>query len=285
MSPIRTSTKRRSILKHRVPSGSSPATLARPGSDASPNRALSTLEPANSPISSSTASSSTTKPAGGDRSAKRSVQFSPNTSLTSVFETHAPDVYDRKPILPSPLTPEELEHAPAWFNLTLSATGPRSSSRPTLSPQRTRPRRINCNESRVPPPASPKAAMQFNAENVILEEDEEDDVALPQSPTTTITPFPSAPFASLAPRPLSQSAPARGRKPVLTSNTAHNLSHYKRWPVATALRARQPNVVAGNNARDLGRAAPDKETKLFSAPSEATESKGTSIDYTIRDKV
>lgn len=284
MSPIRTSTKRRSILKHRVSSGSSTPTLARPGSDATPNlnRALpATLELANPPGSRSSPSSNTTKSAGGERSAKRSVQFSPNTSLTSVFETHAPDVYDRKPISPSPLTPEELEHAPAWFNRTLGATGSRSSSRPTLSPQRTRPRRINCNESRVPLPASPRAAMQFDAENVIFEEDEEEDTALPQSPTTTI-PF-APPFASLSPRPLSQSAPARGRKPILTSNTAHNLSRHKRWPPPTALRVRQPNVVAGTNARDLGRATPDKEINIFSAFSEAAESKGT-INHTVPDK-
>ena len=48
----------------------------------------------------------------------KSVQFSPNrNAISQVFETHSSEAYDRKPISPSPLSPDELrgENSPLRF--------------------------------------------------------------------------------------------------------------------------------------------------------------------------
>lgn len=103
---------------------------------------------------------------------RKNVQFSPSRdAITQIFETHSAEVYDRKPIKPSPLTPDELqgENSPSRFldparRKVLQAQRP-SSTRVTR-PEETRPDTQKW--------SNPRESFRVESEDVIFEEDEED---------------------------------------------------------------------------------------------------------------
>lgn len=104
---------------------------------------------------------------------RKNVQFSPSRdAIAQVFETHSAEVYDRKPIKPSPLSPDELqgENSPSRF------LDP--ARRKVLQAQRPSSTRVTRPEETRPDPqkwSNRRESFRVESEDVIFEEDEEND--------------------------------------------------------------------------------------------------------------